>query len=133
MLNTNGIPPKLSGHLCDELLCQQYWYQGKLVDEVDVLFIKADGRWHELYFENGTIFWRAPGEMPAPFEEKKADPFSYPRIDLGENHGIKGKLIMDCETEPLLDGAEVIITLETGAVIITNVEGKTRIRYVMAA
>ena len=62
MLEINGIPPKLTGYECEEMICQQYWYLGKLENEMDVLFLRANGKWHQLYFESGVIFWRIQNE-----------------------------------------------------------------------
>lgn len=131
MLETNGIPPKLSGRECQELICQQYWYQGKLENEVDMLSIKANDRWHLLYFENGVIYWRLQKEGPKPFEEKDEDPFKYPHIDLAAQYGIKGHMIEDCESQAMPDGARVIITFEhAGKVIVSCMDNQTRIQYI---
>ena len=69
MLEIDGIPPKLTGQLCEELFCQQYWYQGKLAQEVDALFLKVNGHWHQLYFDAGIVFWRLQQEAPVPVQE----------------------------------------------------------------
>ena len=57
MLEINGIPPKLTNQECEELICQQYWYLGKLAQEVDALSLKVNGRWHQLYFEAEKVKW----------------------------------------------------------------------------
>jgi len=46
MLKIDGIPPRLTNQVCEELLCQQYFYRGQLQQEVDVLQLKVNGRWH---------------------------------------------------------------------------------------
>ena len=130
MLEINGIPPKLTGHECEELICQQYWYLGKLENEVDNLFLKANGKWHQLYFENGVIFWRIQAEAPTAFEEKPEDPFKYPHIDLGSQYGIKDRLIDDYSCEQILDGARVVINFDGGdTLIVTNHENISTVRY----
>lgn len=134
MLEIKGIPPKLSGRDCEELICQQYWYKGKLANEVDILCIKSNGRWHLLYFENGTIFWRMQDDAPIPFEEEKDDPFKYPHVDLGERFGVKNHMIDDCVAESMPNGARVIITFEqAGKVIISCIDNQTRIQYIKSA
>jgi len=133
MLHTNGIPPKLDGRECEELICQQYWQDGKLAKELDVLFIKCHGRWHQLYFEDATVYWRAQDECPVPYEEKEGDPFKYPLFDLGENYGVKGEVITDCITEPMVGGAKVSFVFEKeDKVIFTCVDNETRIQYIKA-
>ena len=131
MIKTDGIPPKLTGHICEELLCQQYWYHGRLEKEVDVLFIKADQRWHQLYFENGVIFWRPQSEPPVPYQHKEEDPFRYPLLDLGEQHGIKGQLITDCTNEPMIEGAKITLFFESsGKIVLIHQDNQTHIQYV---
>jgi hypothetical protein len=131
MLETNGIPPRLTGHECEELICQQFWQQGKLVKELDVLFIKAHGKWHQLYFEDNIVFWRSPVEPPDSYQEQNRDVFRYPLIDLGVKYGLKGQLIESCETEPMVDGAKVRLLFESGdKVVCVSVDNETRIQHI---
>jgi hypothetical protein len=130
MLEINGIPPKLSGQECEELICQQYWYLGKLENEVDILFLKVNGKWHQLYFENSVIFWRMQNEAPATFEARPEDPFKYPHVDLGVASGLRGRFIEDYACEQLVDGARVIIEFEGGdKLVITNCDNKTTLHH----
>lgn len=131
MLETNGIPPKLTGYECEELMCQQYWQQGKLVKELDVLFIKSHDRWHQLYFENNIVYWRSPVEPPDAYQEQNGDVFRYPLVDLGVKYGVKGQLIVGCETEPMVGGAKVRVSFESGDnVVCVSVDNETRIQYI---
>ena len=102
MLETNGIPPLLTNQLCEELLCQQYWYQGKLVQEVDVLLLKVNGRWHQLYFDEGIVFWRLQQQAPVAVEQQAGDPFSYPLIDIRDKISIKRGVNIHSNTETLV-------------------------------
>jgi len=130
MLEINGIPPRLTEQLCEELICQQYWYQGKMAQEVDALFIKVNWRWYQLYFDAGIVFWRTQSEAPAPVKQLAGSPFSYPLINIGEQYDIKDCFITDCITEPLVDGARVTLVFEDkGCVIITHSENKTRLQF----
>ena len=131
MLEINGIPPKLSGQECEELICQQYWYLDKLENEVDILFLKVNGRWHQLYFENSVIFWRMQDEAPATFIAKPQDPFKYPHLDLGTEYGVRGQLINDYSCEQIVDGVRVVIEFEdANRVVITNCNNKNTLRYI---
>jgi hypothetical protein len=131
MLEINGIPPKLTNQECEELICQQYWYRGKLVQEVDVLSLKVNGRWHQLYFETGIVFWRGLEEAPKPFEQQPDDPFKYPLINLGEQLDVKNAIISDCATDPLVEGVRVSISFENkGSLIIKHVDNKTSLRFI---
>ena len=130
MLETDGRTPKLTNQLCEELLCQQYWQQGKQVQEVDALLIKVNGRWHELYFDAGIVFWRLQQEAPVPVPQQSGDPFSYPLIDLGEKYGLKDSFIRDVMTDPLVDGARVtLIFADKGELLITHSENQTRLQF----
>ena len=131
MLESNGVPPKLKGYECEELICQEYWQGGKLVKELDVLFIKSHNRWHQLFFENNTIFWRTAVAPPTTYEEKESDLFRYPLIDLGVKYGVKGQLIDDYEVEPMVDGEKVRFTFEKGdKVVCFCVDNETRIQHI---
>lgn len=131
MLEINGIPPKLTNQECEELICQQYWYLGKLAQEVDTLSLKVNGRWHQLYFENGIVFWRDIGEAPKPFEQKPGDPFEYPLINLGEQLDVKNTIISDYATDALVEGVRVSISFEdNGSLIITHIDNKTSLRFI---
>jgi hypothetical protein len=133
MLETNGIPPKLTGRESEELICQQYWQEGKLVKAVDVLYIKSHGRWSQLYFENCTIFWRSQEDGPAPYDELENDRFKYPLIDLGNQYQLRGEVIADCEAVPMVNGAKVSLIFERGdKVVISCVDNETRIQYIKA-
>jgi len=131
MLQIDGIQPKLEGHVCESLICQQYWYNGKLDDEVDVLFIKADGRCYQLYFENGVVFWRTQQEVPQPFEYKQGDKFTYPFVDLGEKYQLNNRLITGLIVEPLPQGAKVHMQFENGGdLVLYHQENRTEIRRI---
>ena len=131
MLETDGIPPRLSNQLCEVLLCQQYWYHGKLAQEVDALLLKVNERWHQLYFDEGIVFWRIQQEAPVPFEQQTESPFAYPLIDIGEKFGIKDCIITECITDPLVEGARVTMVFEDkGSLLITHSDNKTRLQFI---
>ena len=133
MLETNGIPPRLSGRECEELLCQQYWQEGNLVKALDVLYIKSHGRWSQLYFENCTVFWRLQEEGPISYENQETDRFKYPLIDLGDKYQLKGEVIAECETVPVINGAKVSLIFERGdKLVITCVDNETSIQHINA-
>jgi hypothetical protein len=130
MLEIDGIPPRLTNQLCEELLCQQYWYQGKLAQEVDALFLKVNGRWHQLYFDTGIVFWRIQQEAPVLIEQQAGAPFAYPLIDIGEQFAIKDCIITECITEPLVEGARVTLVFEDkGSLFITHSDNRTRLQF----
>jgi hypothetical protein len=130
MLESSGIPPRLSGQKCQELICQQYWYRGKLEKELDMLFIMVNDRWHVLYFENEVIYWRHLQEEPTPFSGEEEDLFKYPHIDLAARHNLKGEVMEDCELQSMPDGSRVIIIFEqAGRLILSCTNNETHIQY----
>jgi hypothetical protein len=130
MLEIDGIPPRLTNQLCEGLLCQQYWCEGKLAQEVDVLLLKVNGRWHQLYFDAGIVFWRIQQEAPVPVEQQAGTPFAYPLLNIGEQFGIEDCLITDCITEALVEGARVTLVFEDqGSLLITHSDNKTRLQF----
>lgn len=134
MLETNGIPPRLAGHECEELICQQYWLRGGLEQEVDGLFFKVNGRWHQLYFDAGIVFWRGLPQAPTAFEHQAHDPFVFRLVDVGKKFGVKEDFIADCVTEPLIDGVRVSVVFENkGTLIVKHVANKSSLRFIKAA
>jgi len=130
MLDINGIPPRLNNQICEALICQQYWYQHKLVQEVDALFIKVNGRWHELYFDNGIVFWRDMPKAPTAFVHQQDDPFEYRLVDIGQQYGVNDCVIRDCAPEPLVDGVRVTLVFEKqGSVLVTHSENRTALLF----
>ena len=131
MLQTDGIPPKLTNQVCEELFCQQYCYRGQLQQEVDVLQLKVNGRWHQLYFDEGIVFWRLQEEEPKAVELQPGDPMTYPLIDLGEKYALKQSIISDYITEPLLGGARVSFVFEDkGTLIVSHSDNKTAMQFI---
>ena len=130
MLEINGIPPRLTNQLCERLICQEYWYKGKQVQQVDVLYISVNGHWHQLYFEEGIVFWRTQLHEPIPVGQQEGSPFDYPLVDLGQKYALEDSMITDCETEALVDGARVSLEFEgRGTLLVTHNEGKTRLQF----
>ena len=133
MLTTNGIPPKLTGRECEGLLCQQYWQAGKLISELDVLFIKCNEKWHELYFENCTVFWRPCYEEPVAAASTESDLFYYPLVDLADKYHLKGQVLVDYRTEPLANGSKITFLFENDDRLVVRCEDdETSIQHIKA-
>ena len=133
MLEIDGIPPKLANQVCEELLCQQYCYLGQLQQEVDVMQLKVNGHWHQLYFDNGIIFWRLQDQAPKAYEAQPDDPMTYPLIDLGEKYDLKQSVISECITEALPEGARVSFIFENnGTLIVSHSNNKTALQFIKA-
>lgn len=131
MLETDGVPPKLAGQECEEIICQQCWLHDQILQEVDVLFIKVNGKWNQLYFENGTIFWRLQDQEPTAYKPQEGDLFRYPFIDLGHEYGISNHLISDCLSEQIPAGVRVTLVFESvGQLQLSSSENKSRLKFI---
>jgi len=131
MLKIDGIPPRLTEQLCEQLICQQYWHQGKLVQEVDILFLKVNGHWHQLYFDAGRVFWRIQKVAPVQVEQLAGDTFSYPLINIGEKYALQNCIISDCITESLGEGVRITLIFEDrGSLLVTYSDDNTRLQFI---
>ena len=134
MLETNGITPKLQDQVCEELICQQFWLEGKLVNEVDVLYIKTEGRWHQLYFDEGIVFWRPQQQAPQPFAQSPGDVFAYPFVDVAQKYQLRDRMITSLNVEPLLQGVRVSFSFEkAGTVIVSHKDSTALLRFIPQA
>ena len=130
MLEIDGVPPRLANQFCEALICQQYWYQGRKVQEVDALLIQVNGRWSQLYFDAGIVFWRLKPEAPAPITSQPQDLFAYPWIDVAQKYGLREALIRECQTEALVGGARVALEFaERGVLLVTHSDNQTRLQF----
>ena len=77
----NGEQPALRGQVCQSLLIQEWWWEGRPADPVNVVYLQFEQRWYRLYFEGETVFWRS-GEAPRPCENDEG-PGEYRLHDLG--------------------------------------------------
>ena len=117
MIEVDGVQPDLAGTRCEELLCQQYWHEGELRDEADIVFLKIAGTWHQLYFDSGVVHWRRQEETPQYEPVGKDAVFSYPLVDLGSNFGVRDRLIDDCQIRETADGETVTLIFQQGATL----------------
>ncbi|MFO1881463.1 hypothetical protein QOT71_24810 [Pseudomonas aeruginosa] len=84
----NGEQPALRGQVCQSLLIQEWWWEGRPADPVNVVYLQFEQRWYRLYFEGETVFWRS-GEAPRPCENDEG-PGEYRLHDLGRQRGLVG-------------------------------------------
>jgi hypothetical protein len=123
----NGQPPELAGAICEELLCQQYWYRGEMKDGVNVLFLRFNGVWHRLYFEPGIIFWRICTAPPQSTEAADIDA-KYPIVDLGTDLAVRGETLDHYDMKKIKGGSELQFVFTNGHIIlIKNVNDRTSV------
>lgn len=91
----NGEQPALRGQVCQSLLIQEWWWEGRPADPVNVVYLQFEQRWYRLYFEGETVFWRS-GEAPRPCENDEG-PGEYRLHDLGRQRGLAGVRLLALE------------------------------------
>lgn len=130
MLKTDGAVPDLVGRRCDGLLVQQFWQHGILADAADVVWLKLDGLWHELYLDAGVVHWRPQQAPPQQRAGSAGGVFDYPLVDLGDEIGLEGWEISEFQLRETQDGE--ILELDFGAagtLELTNRGDATEIRH----
>ena len=121
----NRALPELAGEVCQALLLQAHYYRGQLVNEANVLFLRAgrDG-WHRIFIEAGVVFWHIVAELDSP----DGDRHHYTVTDLGAAHGLVGRRLLGVTTTDVPAGSELRLHFAGGArVSLRHVEGRSRV------
>lgn len=116
----NGTPPPLEGSVCERFLTQQFWYDHKLEEEVNVIYLKADGSWFRLYFDCGIIFWRDSHEAQigvSSFTDGTGCENAFPIHDIGTEFGLNNLKIDHYEMNWFPEGASVTFRFVGGRLI----------------
>jgi hypothetical protein len=108
-----GKPPEITGSPCEELICQQSWYNGKLVDEANVIYLKFQGSWHMLFFDCSIISWGKEEEGPMEVGATE-EGFSCPLVDLGREFKLKGQVLKSYSAETIDGGCQVSFLFDNG-------------------
>jgi hypothetical protein len=105
-LTENGEMPNLQGSVCQEIICQQYWYKGELVEPANVVYLKFSEKWHRLSIDCGVIIWRKHEGPPTTIPMQKGL-YSYLLEDLAGKYGCKGQTLLSLDSRSFKGGAEV--------------------------
>ncbi len=116
-LEIQGQPPSLGGKKCDALVCYEHWHQGSLIEPANVIFIRADGEWHKLFFDSGIIFWKS-GVEPDPSFDAPEIASIFRLVDLGHRLDLVGHRIAACDAAPTPQGAKVTLTFDSGRSVV---------------
>lgn len=112
----NGVPPTLSGRVCEGFVCEGYTSEGEPVATANVTYVNFEGSWYRLYFEHRIIFWRPYSESPKSWEVPE-EGWAYPHIDLAAQFGLVGARLIDYEMSDAPNGCKVRFRFESGAVV----------------
>jgi len=130
MIEVDGAPPELKGCICEELLCQQYWYGGDLADEADVVWLKVRGGWHQLFFDAGVVHWRQQDGEPETSTGSEDGLLAYPVVDLAVRFALKGRVIRETSLEETTEGETFKLAFDqAGTLMFVNLGDRTQIRH----
>ena len=116
-LEVNGNTPlQFIGYNCEALFCQEYWFEGTIVDTASVTFLKFGGKWCRLYFDYGIVFWRDETNAPESYYAEETHS-QHLVSNLGLKYELLGKHLSAIELRPVLGGSEVTLSFECGALI----------------
>jgi hypothetical protein len=116
-LEIQGDPPSLAGKTCEALVCHEHWHQGRLIEPANVIFIRANGVWHKLFFDSGIICWKS-GVEPDPAFDAPEISSMFKLVDLGHKFQLIGRRIAACDAAPTPKGAKVTVKLEGGRSVV---------------
>ena len=107
ILEVIGTQPSIEGQVCEELLVEEYWHDGNLIEPSNVVHLRFTGVWHRLTIDCGTVFWRVSQETPLPYAmlELQAE---VRIVDLGAYcYNVRGVRLDRIETTVIKGGSEV--------------------------
>ncbi len=113
VLTVIGDWPELSGQVLDQVLCQEFWCEGKLEEPAYAVGLVVSGEAYRLRLNAGTIFLRK-GERLDTLPNQPNGMIQYKVVDLSETEGLGGATIAGFEKRALPSGTEVAITFEDG-------------------
>ena len=123
-LDIHGVPPVISGEICEGFICEGYEFRGELVASATVTYIKFDGTWHRLCVEFRELFWRQSTMEPEPWEVVE-ESWVYPHTNVGEIAGIVGQKLLEYEMLPTPDGSKVIFRFANGKNVVIEDKNDT--------
>ena len=115
-----GQWPDLSGKVLEQVLCQEFWYDGKLEEPANAIGLLAGGQWYRLMINQSTVFLRQGEGLSANPTQPDAL-IQYKTVDLGADQGLAGGTISTFDKRALGEGAQVEIAFADGRrLIFTN-------------
>jgi len=99
---------QLQDQRCDEFVAVEYWYQGRIANEWNVLFLKlGNGSWVRFFFDAGVFFWKK--EAPSRPENHEDSEYRLVKPPLAK--AVEGRTIVDAGFSALKSGGRTL-TLE---------------------
>jgi hypothetical protein len=114
-VDVNGQQPPILGMRCEGLVALEYAYRGEIVEPANDVYMRFSGRWHRMYFDFSTIFWRTTerDEEPNGYEAPEIDGTWRP-IDLARQFGVLGLALEQIVERNVDGGVAVDLVFEKG-------------------
>jgi hypothetical protein len=116
MLVIRDAIPAITGARCRALIAQDFWANGQLVSNANVLFLQvADGTWHRFFIDAGVLFWKT---VDAPEPPRQHGDWDYRHADIAARWGLLDKRIVDVYTADLPRGGELRLIFEGSTIVV---------------
>ena len=103
MPSINGDPPILDGVVLEAIVCTEHWPDGEFEDAANVIYFLVHNKWHRLYFDFGTVFWRQDVDGVPDYRGPATADNPFVNVDLGAELSLAGRTISSCVTEAVGD------------------------------
>jgi hypothetical protein len=115
-VEVNGREPEIVGRACEGMVAIEHSYAGTLVEPANVVFLRFAGRWHRLYFDYATVFWREDSDGPQGFTAEELEA-SFRPVDLGGVFGVQDAVLKEVTYVALKSGAAVHLRFTNGKLV----------------
>ena len=99
MPSINGDQPELDGSVLQGMVCTQHWPDGTFDDAANVIYFRVHNRWHRLYFDFGTVFWRSDVDAVPDYPATASPDEPFVNVDFGSQLSIVDRTISSCITD----------------------------------
>ncbi|MEP5837469.1 MAG: hypothetical protein ABJ322_07105 [Marinobacter sp.] len=106
-LEVNGKWPQIEKQSLQEMIVQEFWFEGVLEEPANVVYLKINDHWLRLYFDCGILFWRQDSEGLEDELASRSNDTGYPLIDLAAHLNVKGAEIVHSIGKVVPGGSEV--------------------------
>ncbi len=124
-----GEWPRLIGGVVQEIVAQEFWCDGTLEDEANILYLKISDKWHRLYFDYEIIFWKTGPNGINDYNADRGKEFGYPLRDLVRELDLFGQTLTKCEKLILPNGVAVNFEFSNGVnIVVSSINDQTKIK-----
>ena len=70
-IEIKGLQPEYKKSILQAIIMQQYFYEGKLEEEANMLYLQLDEKWFSVCIDAGVIFWDQKKEKPKDWNQNE--------------------------------------------------------------